>query len=588
MRLSLFSLCLYAGISTALRSNVLMQRPPLRSHLDTTSTSRLADSATRNLRRQAAKIDSSNGRIAAETVRLPLDHWDSSAGTFLNRFWVNEAFYKPGGPVVLFDAGEGNAAGDLGYLVDPDDSVLVQMVRQFNGIGILWEHRYYGASTPVNITHETPASAFEYLTTEQALADVPVFAWNFSRTNFPEQDLTPASTPWVFIGGSYPGMRAAFVRHTYPETIFASYASSAPVQASIDMSFYFEPVWQGMQAYNASNCAADIHAAILEMDDMLDDDEQSLALKEKFFGAGAGDNTNGGFADALAVIFGRWQNYGLKGDRDGPGLGEFCDWISTDPETKTKSDAKGWAAVKGPQFTIDRWASWAPFTKLVNHDMKTKCAGPASNSTALSTADTAGKTDAAAKTCDLALPYYEADSISWTWQYCTQWGFFQSANVGPHQLVSKHNSLQHQQAVCHRQFPDGLESGHLPLWPAVDDVNALYDGWNIRPSNTFWGGAEFDPWRTLSPLSDMWFSPRSKPVQTVPACATADDDEGAAVFGYVLKNGEHCFDLNLSAVGSDVPRSLFIKALTEWLGCFVPGNRRRSNVKTGIRTVQVS
>jgi hypothetical protein len=85
----------------------------------------------------------------------------------------------------------------------------------------------------------------------------------------------------------------------------------------------------------------------------------------------------------------------------------------------------------------------------------------------------------------------------------------------------------------------------------------------------------------------MWFSPKNVAVQTVPACAKEDEDEDADVFGYVLKNGEHCFDLYPSVAGSDVPRSLFITALTEWLKCFVPG-KRRSNVKTGIRTVQIS
>ena len=38
----------------------------------------------------------------------------------------------------------------------------------------------------------------------------------------------PAGTPWVAIGGSYPGMLAAFVRAAYPDHFVASVASSAP------------------------------------------------------------------------------------------------------------------------------------------------------------------------------------------------------------------------------------------------------------------------------------------------------------------------------------------------------------------------
>lgn len=62
----------------------------------------------------------------------------------------------------------------------------------------------------------------KYLTTEQALADIPYFAANFSRLNHPDFDLTPRGTPWIMIGGSYPGIRAAITRNKYPDTIFAA------------------------------------------------------------------------------------------------------------------------------------------------------------------------------------------------------------------------------------------------------------------------------------------------------------------------------------------------------------------------------
>jgi hypothetical protein len=33
-------------------------------------------------------------------VQLPLDHFSNNPATFLNRYWVNDEFYKPGGPVI--------------------------------------------------------------------------------------------------------------------------------------------------------------------------------------------------------------------------------------------------------------------------------------------------------------------------------------------------------------------------------------------------------------------------------------------------------------------------------------------------------
>lgn len=32
-------------------------------------------------------------------IELPLDHTDSNSETFSNRYWVDETFYQPGGPV---------------------------------------------------------------------------------------------------------------------------------------------------------------------------------------------------------------------------------------------------------------------------------------------------------------------------------------------------------------------------------------------------------------------------------------------------------------------------------------------------------
>jgi hypothetical protein len=212
----------------------------------------------------------------------------------------------------------------------------------------------------------------------------------------------------VFIGGSYPGMRAAFMRQYYPGTIFASYASSAPVQAAVDMSFYFEPVWKGMRALGWTNCTEDIKAAVLAMDVIMEDKAASFKLKEKFLGPGAGNNTNEGFADALSTIFFLWQSYGVDGGREG--LRMFCDHLSWDPATNKTSDAKGWAAVKGPEFSIDRWSTWPSFAAAVNENLFTHCQGPVKP-----------KNATMAVNCNLQERFPDPSAISWTWQYCSQW-----------------------------------------------------------------------------------------------------------------------------------------------------------------------
>jgi Serine carboxypeptidase S28 len=39
-----------------------------------------------------------------------IDHADPSKGTFQQRYWFSQQFYKQGGPIILFTPGEANAA----------------------------------------------------------------------------------------------------------------------------------------------------------------------------------------------------------------------------------------------------------------------------------------------------------------------------------------------------------------------------------------------------------------------------------------------------------------------------------------------
>lgn len=518
-------------------------------------------------RSTAAAAAATTEKIVAEYVTLPLDHFGTGKKrgyqeTFANRYWVAESGYRAGGPVFVYDVGEADGGPNALFRLQNETSFFKQLVDTFGGIGIVWEHRFYGNSTPVPINLDTPPSAFEFLTTEQSLADVDRFAKQFHRRNI-NATLTPDQTPWIFVGGSYPAMRAAFMRNMYPDTIYASYASSAPVQASIDQSFYFEPVFRGLVAKGFGNCTQDLRAAVRHMDAVMDSDEAGAAarLKVQFLGRGAEKNSHATFADALATVFALWQSYGVEGGA--LGLRRLCDWIETDPETNATAPAEGFAVSKGAPFAVARWASYPWFAPGVNQYLETNCSG---------------KTNVAG-TCDLDRRFTDPASIAWTWQYCTQWGFFQSANLGPNQIVSKFNSLSHQRDICHRQFPNAPRS-LFPDWPLVDRTNRRFGGWSIRPSNTYWSNGEFDPWRTLSPASAEPFAP-SVQLFTDPVPSCGQKQRPNELFGYVLANAEHCFDFRTTGVtvpGGATSRAIFKAALTKWLGCFErakPGYGRR-------------
>lgn len=80
-----------------------------------------------------------------QTVRLPVDHFNSSnPDTYLNRFWVNSKYYKPGGPVVIFNNGERGVHDGVLRTYFNEDASNMAIAKRYNGIAVVWEHRYYG------------------------------------------------------------------------------------------------------------------------------------------------------------------------------------------------------------------------------------------------------------------------------------------------------------------------------------------------------------------------------------------------------------------------------------------------------------
>jgi hypothetical protein len=392
----------------------------------------------------------------------------------------------------------------------------------------------------------------KYLTNKQALADIPFFAKNFTLDGH-DEDLTPAAKPWVMIGGSYSGMRAAFTRHAYPGTIFASYASSAPVEARVNMSMYYDQVYAGMVANGYSNCTKDIKAGLEYIDEELSKNASTAAaIKKLFFGDGAEKNNNGDFTAALAGIYGYFQGYGLGGGNGG--LGAFCEYLETNPATLQPAGPDGFAPQRGNKHVAERFASWPMFVKLVNFNYGTNC-GQSNTTQPLE--------------CTLNPKSTDPDTISWTWQFCTEWGYYQSNNFGPHSLLSKFQTLDYQQYTCNRQFPDAVEKGLLPKMAHADATNQETGGWTIRPSNVYWSGGQFDPWRTLSPLATEDIAPKGVTFTTeIPRCGVETGEH--TLFGYIMDNAEHCFDLMSRFAPGRISRGYFYEALESWLPCFKP------------------
>jgi hypothetical protein len=131
--------------------------------------------------------------------------------TFNLRYWFDDTYYKPGGPVFVLLGGETDGAGRLPFL---QKGIVHQVAKATGGMGVILEHRYYGKSFP---TADLTTKNLRFLSTEQSLAEINYFAKNVKFDGI-DADLTAPNTPWIVYGGSYAGAQAAFMRVAYPET----------------------------------------------------------------------------------------------------------------------------------------------------------------------------------------------------------------------------------------------------------------------------------------------------------------------------------------------------------------------------------
>lgn len=491
----------------------------------------------------------------ALTVELNIDHFGGGQGTFKNRYWINDTYYN-GGPVFVYDVGEDDAEYYYDDVLQEDYGVLssvLALAKKYRGLAILWEHRYYGQSVPflgqIPSVDKFTVKEWQYLTVDQALEDFAVFAKGFtlpstSQVQLKSTDaLRPQNTPWVVVGASYPGVRAALLRIRNPEVVFASWSSSGPVQAQINMASYYEAIERALPR----NCSADWVAVTKYVDGVLmgDNSNDQLTVKKALYDAslsGPGGNTtqvsslsnaeilalsSGDIADILTYPLWDFQSYGLQV------ILPFCDSVETLNFTSNPTPG-GISVTQGVNKT---------FQAFVNAIAELDKGNPSNGG-------------------DFAA------TISWMWQYCSEFGFFQVADPdNPVNIVTTYYTVAQEQEWCDQSFSDaGFKQ------PNVTAINK-YGGWNMTPSNVFFSNGQYDPWRTLSVNSQESNSPQRNGSETVPACNASP--QFPSFFGTTYTQQVHGADVFLI---SDGPQdqvdafnkglTLFSSALDQWLSCY--------------------
>jgi len=126
-----------------------------------------------------------------------LDHFNTSDLRRYNQtYFVNDQFYKPGGPVFVMIGWEGPATTNW---LSGDESSMPEWMRnakRFNAIAFMLAHRFYGQSMPLG---KPTIENLRYLNTRQALADVAEFIL------FIKEQYNLKNAPLITFGGSYSG-----------------------------------------------------------------------------------------------------------------------------------------------------------------------------------------------------------------------------------------------------------------------------------------------------------------------------------------------------------------------------------------------
>ncbi|KAG8951545.1 hypothetical protein FRC00_007211, partial [Tulasnella sp. 408] len=96
-----------------------------------------------------------------------LDHANPSAGTFKQRYFFSDQYYKgQGSPIVIGTPGEQSADGFHTDLTG--QSMMNSMMQLWGAAGVVLEHRYWGKSSPYP---QLTAPNLQYLTVQQAIDD---------------------------------------------------------------------------------------------------------------------------------------------------------------------------------------------------------------------------------------------------------------------------------------------------------------------------------------------------------------------------------------------------------------------------------
>lgn len=429
----------------------------------------------------------------AHTLSVPIDHFHNDSRyaphtdeDFNLRYWFDASHYQKGGPMIVIAAGETDATDRFPFL---SQGIVTQLAKAYHGVGVILEHRYYGSSFPFeNLDTEN----IRFLSTDQALADYAYFAEHVKFPGLEHVDLSPKSTPWIAYGGSYAGAFVAFLRKLYPQVYWGAVSSSGVTEAIIDYWQYYEPI----RKFAPSDCIHATQVFIDVVDRVLIDHADNKTLNAQLktaFGASA-SLSDSNFASSLSVGLDDFQSRNWDPAVGSLGFRQYCDNItSTDllyPETKkVEEPIKQIIDVAGYDAENETFV-----TQILNHvGFLDKLIFSISEEDLESDSESVSN----ASNSSRANPLPKSSGTSWSYQVCTEWGYFTTGTGVPNDtlpLISRVLDIPTLSGFCPSQF--GVTTP-----PKVENINR-HGGFNFSYPRVAIIDGLADPWRDATPHAD--------------------------------------------------------------------------------------
>ncbi|TFK23063.1 peptidase S28 [Coprinopsis marcescibilis] len=394
-----------------------------------------------------------------EWFQQPLDHFDKSSNhIFHQRFWVNSRHYKPGtnAPVIVIDGGETSGEDRLPFL---DTGIADILAKATGGIGVVLEHRYYGASIPVA---NFSTDSLRWLNNAQSAADSANFMKNVQFDSI-QEDITAPNTPWIYYGGSYAGARAAHMRILYPDIVYGAIASSAVTHAALVNWEYMTIIRDAADP----RCSSHLVNTIASVDAILQRGIFKRQLKA-LFGLGSLEHDQD-FVSVLETPLGSWQDKCWDPEFGSTTFDGFCKSLAAPFGRFTAQDIDALPfgherrlvtieeglAVDIAVVNYGRWIKKHVVSKCKNSIEE--CFGTFN--------------DSQYRTTDLDQTWR-----LWLFQVCTEWGYFTTAPPDQKEasIISRLIDLGYESKICKQAFPAG-EHFRVPALPNVTVVNELGD-----------------------------------------------------------------------------------------------------------------